>query len=53
MSAPALMNRSASVRDVLVQALLDAPMFTVRWRWNASRALAIPRFRGGRRVPAA
>jgi len=26
-------------------------MFTVRWRWNASRALAIPRFRGGRKVP--
>jgi ATP-dependent Lhr-like helicase len=44
--------RSASVRDVLVQALLDAPMFTVRWRWNASRALAVPRFRGGRKTPA-
>ncbi|MBI1951375.1 MAG: ATP-dependent DNA helicase, partial [Acidobacteria bacterium] len=44
--------RAASVRDVLVQALLDAPMFTVRWRWNASRALAVPRFRGGRRTPA-
>ena len=42
---------SASVRDVLVQALLDAPMFGVRWRWNASRALALPRMRGGRRVP--
>ncbi|MEM7479795.1 MAG: DEAD/DEAH box helicase [Acidobacteriota bacterium] len=41
----------ASVRDVLVQALLDSPMFGVRWRWNASRALALPRFRGGRRVP--
>ena len=40
-----------SVRGVLVQALLDAPMFDVRWRWNASRALAVPRWRGGRRVP--
>ena len=40
-----------SVRDVLVQALLDAPMFNVRWRWNASRALAAPRWRGGRRTP--
>ena len=40
-----------SVRDVLVQALLDAPMFQVRWRWNASRALAVPRWRGGRRTP--
>ncbi|MEM7052290.1 MAG: DEAD/DEAH box helicase [Acidobacteriota bacterium] len=42
---------SGSVRDLLIQALLDAPMFGVRWRWNASRALALPRFRGGRRVP--
>ena len=42
-----------SVRDVLVQALLDAPMFQTRWRWNASRSLALPRFRGGRRVPPA
>ena len=40
-----------SVRGVLVQALLDAPMFGVRWRWNASRALAVPRWRGGRRTP--
>ena len=40
-----------TVEEVLTQAMLDAPMFTARWRWNASRALAIPRFRGGRRVP--
>ena len=44
--------RSDSVRDLLIQALLDAPMFGVRWRWNASRALALPRFRGGKRTPA-
>ena len=31
--------------------MLDAPMFAARWRWNASRALAILRFRGGRKVP--
>jgi ATP-dependent Lhr-like helicase len=43
--------RSSRVRDVLVQALLDAPMFAVRFRWNASRALAIARQRGGKRVP--
>jgi ATP-dependent Lhr-like helicase len=43
---------SKSVRDVLVQALLDAPMFPVRWRWNATRALALPRQRGGRKIPA-
>ena len=41
-----------SVRQVLIQALLDAPMFTTRWRWNAAVALALPRFRGGKKVPA-
>ena len=41
----------ASVRDVLVQALLDAPMFMTRWRWVAGVALALPRFRGGKKVP--
>ena len=39
-----------TVRDVLTQALLDAPMFTVRWRWVATCALAIQRFRAGRKV---
>ena len=43
--------RSDSVRPLLVQALLDAPMFTTRWRWVAGVALALPRFRGGRKVP--
>ena len=42
---------AASVRQVLTQAMLDAPMFEVRWRWNASIALAIQRRRGGERVP--
>jgi ATP-dependent helicase Lhr and Lhr-like helicase len=42
---------SASVRPVLIQAMLDAPMFTTRWRWVAGVALALPRFRGGRKVP--
>jgi ATP-dependent Lhr-like helicase len=42
---------SATVRDVLTQALLDAPMFGVRWRWNATRALAVLRTRQGKRVP--
>jgi ATP-dependent Lhr-like helicase len=40
----------SACREVLVQALLDAPMFQTRWRWNTSRALAILRSRGGRRV---
>jgi ATP-dependent helicase Lhr and Lhr-like helicase len=42
---------SNSVRAVLVQAMLDAPMFTTRWRWVASVALALPRFRAGKKVP--
>jgi ATP-dependent Lhr-like helicase len=42
--------RSATGLDVLVQALLDAPLFGVRWRWNATTALALPRFVGGRKV---
>jgi ATP-dependent Lhr-like helicase len=43
---------SKTVREVLIQALLDAPMFAIRWRWNATRALALPRQRGGHKVPA-
>ena len=43
--------QSTTVRDVLVQALLDSPMFEVRWRWNATRSLAIQRNRSGKRVP--
>ena len=42
---------SATARDVLVQALLDAPLFPARFRWNATTALALPRFSGGRKVP--
>jgi ATP-dependent Lhr-like helicase len=40
-----------TVREVLIQALLDAPMFGLRWRWNASVGLAVPRTRNGRRRP--
>ncbi len=43
--------RPETVEEVLVQALLAAPMFGARWRWNATRALAIPRYTGGRKVP--
>jgi ATP-dependent Lhr-like helicase len=42
--------RSTSAEHTLVQALLDAPLFNVRWRWNATTALALPRFSGGRKV---
>ena len=40
-----------SVRQVLEQAVLDSPLFTTRWRWDAGRALALLRFRGGKKVP--
>jgi len=42
---------SSSVRQVLTQALLAAPMFATRWRWNASIALALPRARAGKKIP--
>jgi ATP-dependent Lhr-like helicase len=40
-----------TARDVLVQALLAAPMFEARWRWNVTRSLVLPRMDRGRRVP--
>ena len=40
-----------TVEEVLTQAMLPAPMFGARWRWNATRALALLRFSGGRKVP--
>jgi ATP-dependent Lhr-like helicase len=42
---------SKSVREVLAQAVLLAPMFTTRWRWNVSRSLALLRFSNGKKVP--
>ena len=38
--------------DVLIQAMLPAPLFQARWRWNVARALLVERFRSGRKVPA-
>ena len=42
---------AASVQEVLEQAVLAAPVFGVRWRWVAGRALALLRFQGGKKVP--
>ncbi len=42
--------KTAGVKETLVQALLPAPMFAARWRWNATRSLAILRSRAGRKV---
>lgn len=41
---------TANAEQVLIQAVLDAPLFGVRWRWNAGVALALPRFAGGKRI---
>ncbi|WP_082855339.1 DEAD/DEAH box helicase [Paraburkholderia phytofirmans] len=42
---------SNSAEHLLIQALLDAPLFGVRWRWNATVALGLPRYTGGRKTP--
>ena len=52
LAEPAGYLQSTSVRDVLIQALLAAPMFPTRWRWVANTALAVPRNRAGKKVPA-
>ena len=43
---------SKTVRNLLCQALLDAPMWNIRWRWNVTRSLAVLRRRGGKKIPA-
>ena len=43
---------SRRAADVVTQAVLQAPLFGTRWRWDASRALALLRYAGGRKVPA-
>jgi len=47
------MVRATSVADDVIQAVLPSPMFTNRWRWNATRALTLLRHMGGKRVPMA
>ena len=42
---------AATAEASLRQAVLYVPIFPVRWRWNAGRALAVPRFQGARKVP--
>jgi ATP-dependent helicase Lhr and Lhr-like helicase len=43
--------RSHQLRATLEQAILPAPMFGTRWRWNATRALAVLRHANGKKVP--
>ena len=40
-----------TVESVLVQAVLQAPLFGTRFRWSATRALALSRYQTGGRVP--
>jgi ATP-dependent Lhr-like helicase len=40
-----------SAAAVLEQAALVSPIFTTRWRWDATRALALPRVRNGKKIP--
>ena len=42
---------SQTLREVLLPAVLQAPMFITRWRWNVSRALVLLRFSHGKKVP--
>ncbi len=44
--------KAKTVRELLIQALLAAPMFATHWRWNATIALAVIRNRNGKRTPA-
>lgn len=45
-----MLNRSNG-ETLLTQALLAAPMFENRWRWNATRSLAVLRMKNGKKVP--
>jgi ATP-dependent Lhr-like helicase len=50
-SVPRMLH-SESALEALQQALLRAPAFQVRWRWNLNRALVVLRWRQGHKVPA-
>ena len=43
--------KSGNIEEVLSQAVLQAPIFGTRWRWNATRSLAILRHTNGKKVP--
>ena len=47
------MLRSDNAQSLLEQAILAVPMFQLRWRWNATRALLVARMRNGKKVPPA
>lgn len=41
----------ASLKHTLEQTALQSPLFNTRFRWDANRSLALPRFSGGKKVP--
>ena len=43
--------KAANAEQSLRQAVLYAPFWNTRWRWAATRALAVPRMRSGKKVP--
>jgi len=47
------MLRPGILERELTQAVLASPFFANRWRWNATRALAVMRHSGGKKVPVA
>jgi ATP-dependent helicase Lhr and Lhr-like helicase len=44
---------SGTVEEVVRQAVLTAPLFAARWRWNLNTSLTVLRMRGGRKNPPA
>lgn len=42
-----------NIQPLFEQAVLAVPIFQNRWRWNATRALQVPRARNGKKVPPA
>jgi ATP-dependent Lhr-like helicase len=44
---------SATVEQVVRQAVLTSPLFAARWRWNLNTSLTVLRMRGGRKNPPA
>jgi ATP-dependent Lhr-like helicase len=43
--------QAETVQPILEQASLASPIFGTRWRWDASRALALLRFQNGKKIP--
>lgn len=45
------MLNTSNVQQLSEQAILDHPMFHVRWRWNVTRSLLVSRMQNGKKVP--